>query len=120
MFVLSTLQQIEPVAGQVAALVLCHTRELAYQVGHSFLMSGWACQDADPSWIHHDMLNSQSQFFTISDTLFHVSIKDYLIGGSSGMQSLMEEKVVCCRSAMSLRGSAPTSLTSRWQCSMVV
>jgi ATP-dependent RNA helicase UAP56/SUB2 len=32
-FVLSTLQQIEPVAGQVAALVLCHTRELAYQVG---------------------------------------------------------------------------------------
>lgn len=31
-FVLSSLQQIEPVAGQVAALVLCHTRELAYQV----------------------------------------------------------------------------------------
>lgn len=31
-FVLSTLQQIEPVSGQVAALVLCHTRELAYQV----------------------------------------------------------------------------------------
>ena len=31
-FVLSTLQQIEPVAGQVAALSLCHTRELAYQV----------------------------------------------------------------------------------------
>lgn len=31
-FVLSTLQQIEPIAGQVAALVLCHTRELAYQV----------------------------------------------------------------------------------------
>jgi len=30
-FVLSTLQQIEPVAGQVAALILCHTRELAYQ-----------------------------------------------------------------------------------------
>ncbi|PHT93244.1 hypothetical protein T459_01126 [Capsicum annuum] len=29
-FVLSTLQQIEPVAGQVAAMVLCHTRELAY------------------------------------------------------------------------------------------
>ncbi|CAL5372534.1 unnamed protein product [Camellia sinensis] len=35
-FVLSTLQQIEPVAGQVAALVMCHTRELAYQVCHEF------------------------------------------------------------------------------------
>ena len=31
-FVLSTLQQIEPVAGQVSAIVLFHTRELAYQV----------------------------------------------------------------------------------------
>ncbi|KAF1002724.1 hypothetical protein AG4045_019568 [Apium graveolens] len=35
-FVLSTLQQIEPVAGQVSALVLCHTRELAYQICHEF------------------------------------------------------------------------------------
>ncbi|KAL6140166.1 hypothetical protein ACLB2K_058467 [Fragaria x ananassa] len=35
-FVLSTLQQIEPVAGQVAALILCHTRELAYQICHEF------------------------------------------------------------------------------------
>ncbi|WMV34672.1 hypothetical protein MTR67_028057 [Solanum verrucosum] len=35
-FVLSTLQQIEPVPGQVAALVLCHTRELAYQICHEF------------------------------------------------------------------------------------
>ncbi|GLT71723.1 hypothetical protein SLA2020_437210 [Shorea laevis] len=35
-FVLSTLQQIEPVSGQVAALVLCHTRELAYQICHEF------------------------------------------------------------------------------------
>jgi DEAD/DEAH box helicase len=31
-FVLSTLQQIEPVADRVSGLVLCHTRELAYQV----------------------------------------------------------------------------------------
>ncbi|KAI3989942.1 hypothetical protein MKX01_003645 [Papaver californicum] len=35
-FVLSILQQIEPVAGQVAALILCHTRELAYQICHEF------------------------------------------------------------------------------------
>ncbi|RXH88506.1 hypothetical protein DVH24_000105 [Malus domestica] len=35
-FVLSTLQQIDPVPGQVAALILCHTRELAYQICHEF------------------------------------------------------------------------------------
>ncbi|CAI5472609.1 unnamed protein product [Closterium sp. Yama58-4] len=35
-FVLATLQQIEPVAGEVSALVLCHTRELAYQICNEF------------------------------------------------------------------------------------
>jgi ATP-dependent RNA helicase UAP56/SUB2 len=40
-FVLSSLQQIDPVAGQVAALVLCHTRELAYQVRSYRLSMSW-------------------------------------------------------------------------------
>ena len=31
-FVLSVLQQLEPVDKEVAALIICHTRELAYQV----------------------------------------------------------------------------------------
>ncbi|GAV66020.1 LOW QUALITY PROTEIN: DEAD domain-containing protein/Helicase_C domain-containing protein, partial [Cephalotus follicularis] len=35
-FVLSTLQQIDPSGGQAVALVLCHTRELAYQICHEF------------------------------------------------------------------------------------
>ena len=30
-FVISMLQQLELTTGQVGALVLCHTRELAYQ-----------------------------------------------------------------------------------------
>ncbi|KAH0861095.1 hypothetical protein HID58_089356 [Brassica napus] len=36
-FVLSTLQQIEPSPGQVSALILCHTRELAYQICNEFV-----------------------------------------------------------------------------------
>jgi len=35
-FVLATLQQIEPVDGQVAVLVMCHTRELAYQISKEY------------------------------------------------------------------------------------
>ena len=31
-FVLATLQQMEPVDGQVSVFVMCHTRELAYQI----------------------------------------------------------------------------------------
>lgn len=36
-FVLTTLQQIEPAAGQVSVLVLCHTRELAFQIRNEYV-----------------------------------------------------------------------------------
>jgi len=36
-FVLATLQQLVPVEGQVDTLVLCHTRELAYQICQEYL-----------------------------------------------------------------------------------
>mmetsp|Transcript_11332 Transcript_11332/g.22932 ORF Transcript_11332/g.22932 Transcript_11332/m.22932 type:complete len:345 (-) Transcript_11332:296-1330(-) len=35
-FALATLQQIEPVDGEVSCIVLGHTRELAYQIAHEF------------------------------------------------------------------------------------
>ena len=35
-FVLSTLNQLEPKDGEVSCLVLCHTREMAYQIGTEF------------------------------------------------------------------------------------
>jgi len=35
-FVLATLQQIEPIAGETSVLVMCHTRELAYQIKNEY------------------------------------------------------------------------------------
>ncbi len=35
-FVITVLQQLEPVQNEVGAVVLCHTRELAYQISHEF------------------------------------------------------------------------------------
>lgn len=35
-FVLSTLQQIEPVNGEASVLVMCHTRELAFQIKNEY------------------------------------------------------------------------------------
>lgn len=35
-FVLSSLQQLEPVDGEVSVLVICHTRELAYQIRNEY------------------------------------------------------------------------------------
>lgn len=35
-FVLSTLQQLEPVDGEISTVVVCHTRELAYQIKNEY------------------------------------------------------------------------------------
>jgi superfamily II DNA/RNA helicase len=35
-FVLATLQQVEPVEGELSVIVLCHTRELAYQIKNEY------------------------------------------------------------------------------------
>ncbi|CAI4211147.1 unnamed protein product [Parascedosporium putredinis] len=35
-FVLTTLQQVEPVNGEVSVLVMCHTRELAFQIKNEY------------------------------------------------------------------------------------
>lgn len=35
-FVLTTLQQVEPVPGESSVLVMCHTRELAYQIKNEY------------------------------------------------------------------------------------
>jgi len=35
-FVLATLQQLEPTDGEVGALVMCHTRELAFQIAKEY------------------------------------------------------------------------------------
>ena len=35
-FVLSTLQQLETVDGEVSVLVMCHTRELAFQIRNEY------------------------------------------------------------------------------------
>ncbi|KAF9583584.1 Suppressor of the cold-sensitive snRNP biogenesis mutant brr1-1 [Lunasporangiospora selenospora] len=35
-FVLATLQQVEPVAGEVSVVILCHTRELAFQIKNEY------------------------------------------------------------------------------------
>ncbi|OMJ25584.1 ATP-dependent RNA helicase uap56 [Smittium culicis] len=35
-FVLATLQQLEPVDGDVSVIVICHTRELAYQIKNEY------------------------------------------------------------------------------------
>ncbi|CAM8978710.1 unnamed protein product [Rhodiola kirilowii] len=72
-FVLSTMQQIEPVAGQVAALVLCHTRELAYQICNEFERFSTYLRDIKVAVfyggvnikIHKDMLKNETPHIVV-------------------------------------------------------
>jgi ATP-dependent RNA helicase UAP56/SUB2 len=36
-FVIAVLQQLDPIPGETQCLVLCHTRELAYQISNEFI-----------------------------------------------------------------------------------
>ncbi|GBG25360.1 ATP-dependent RNA helicase SUB2 [Hondaea fermentalgiana] len=44
-FVLTTLHQLEPVENQIAVVVLCHTRELAFQIHHEYERFGKFMKD---------------------------------------------------------------------------
>lgn len=99
-FVLSTLQQIEPVSGQVAALVLCHTRELAYQVCDVFLV------------------RIELYLFLLGVSIYEwQSLESYpckaMFSCDGGIFLLLDRYV------MSLSGSVPTCLILKLPCSMV-
>jgi ATP-dependent RNA helicase UAP56/SUB2 len=72
-FVLAILQQLDPVANQVSALVLCHTRELAYQICHEFdrfksFMPGvktGVFYGGIPAQTHKDMLKHETPHIVI-------------------------------------------------------
>jgi ATP-dependent RNA helicase UAP56/SUB2 len=72
-FVLAILQQLDPVANQVSALVLCHTRELAYQICHEFdrfksFMPGvktGVFYGGIPAKTHMDMLKNETPHVVI-------------------------------------------------------
>ena len=54
-FVLSVLQQIEPQQGQVAAVIICHTRELAYQVWNTLSkLSDLYASSKIELWVHKE------------------------------------------------------------------
>lgn len=53
-FVLTTLNQLVPKDGEVSVVVMCHTRELAYQIGNEYnrfakYMPGVKCVSAHPA-----------------------------------------------------------------------
>jgi len=66
-FVLAILQQLDPTPNQASALVLCHTRELAYQICHEFdrfkafmpAVKTGVFYGGIPVQIHKDMLKTE-------------------------------------------------------------
>ena len=79
-FVIATLQQLDAPPGNVDTLILCHTRELAYQICQEFEVSSWGFSSAFRPFL------LSAWFFACSDSLaifffpcFLVSAPPFLI-----------------------------------------
>ncbi len=60
-FVLATLQQLDPVNGEVSVLVLCHTRELAYQIRNEYNGLRSTCQMYESAHLRRTPITKDSR-----------------------------------------------------------
>ncbi|KUF95057.1 F-actin-capping protein subunit alpha-2 [Phytophthora nicotianae] len=62
-FVLATLHQIEPVDGQISVVVMCHTRELAFQIAHEYERFSKYLVDVKTGVFYGDMRRDIQEIF---------------------------------------------------------
>ena len=87
-FVLATLQQIEPVDGEVSVIVLCHTRELAFQIRNEFGRFSKYMPDVRTSVIYGGTpMKDDQALMKDKDKCPHI-----LVGTPGRMNALVREK----------------------------
>lgn len=88
MFVLATLQQLEPVAGETAVLVLCHTRELAYQIKNEYARFSKYLPDVKTSVFYGGTpMQKDIEILSNKDTHPHI-----IVGTPGRLNALVREK----------------------------
>merc|ERR1711963_148946 len=85
-FVLACLQQIDPSEKCVKVLVLCHTRELAYQIKHEFDRFAKYFQDVKTGVVYGGMPIAKDREM-LTDSCPHI-----LIGTPGRVLGLLREK----------------------------
>ncbi|KAK8250971.1 ATP-dependent RNA helicase SUB2 [Phyllosticta capitalensis] len=87
-FVLATLQQLEPVAGETAVLVLCHTRELAYQIKNEYARFSKYLPDVKTS-VFYGGTPMQKDIEILSNKETHPNI---IVGTPGRLNALVRDK----------------------------
>ncbi|ODQ62467.1 hypothetical protein WICANDRAFT_60525 [Wickerhamomyces anomalus NRRL Y-366-8] len=87
-FVLSTLQQLDPVPGEVSTLVICHTRELAYQIRNEYLRFSKYMPDVKTAVFYGGTdIKKDAELLKNKDTAPHI-----VVGTPGRLNALLREK----------------------------
>lgn len=89
-FVCATLQQLEPVNGEVSIIVLCHTRELAYQINNEYVRFAKYMPDVRTAVVYGGTpIANDREMLKSKDKCPHI-----IVGTPGRMNGLVREKAL--------------------------
>lgn len=93
-FVLTSLHQLEPVPGAASILVMCHTRELAYQIKNEYARFSKYLPDVKTA-VFYGGTPMQKDIETLSNKETYPNI---IVGTPGRLNALVRDKVLSLRS----------------------
>ncbi len=89
-FVLSTLQQLDPTPGEISTVVICHTRELAYQIRNEYVRFSKYMPDVRTAVFYGGIsINKDEELLKNKDTCPHI-----VVGTPGRLTALVREKAI--------------------------
>ncbi|GMM30439.1 ATP-dependent RNA helicase [Martiniozyma asiatica (nom. inval.)] len=89
-FVLSTLQQLDPTPGEVSTVVICHTRELAYQIKNEYARFSKYMPDVKTEVFYGGVsIKKDEEILKNKDTCPHI-----VVGTPGRLNALVRDKIL--------------------------
>lgn len=89
-FVLSTLQQLDPIPGEVSTVVICHTRELAYQIKNEYARFSKYMPDVKTEVFYGGVsIKKDTELLKNKETCPHI-----VVGTPGRLNALVRDKVL--------------------------
>lgn len=92
-FVLTTLHQLEPVPGEASVIVMCHTRELAYQIMNEYARFSKYLPDVKTS-VFYGGTPIQKDMETLKNK---DSFPNIIVGTPGRLNALVRDKILSLR-----------------------
>ncbi|VEU23437.1 DEKNAAC104485 [Brettanomyces naardenensis] len=89
-FVLSTLQQLDPTPGEISTIVICHTRELAYQIKNEYTRFSKYMPDVRTEVFYGGVpITKDTETLRNKDTCPHI-----VVGTPGRLNALVRDKIM--------------------------